>query len=94
MTVDWHAWRLRLEHALDISNEGEWLGLFAPGAVYADPHFPATTDLEAVSRLTSSLYVDWTQKITYLLGGDGEQRSNGSDVAHTSAPVRLPMACR
>ena len=35
--MDWDAWARRAEHALDVSGRGDWPGLFAPGASFADP---------------------------------------------------------
>jgi len=68
--MDWDAWARRTEQALAFEAEGSWRDLFAPGAVFGDPHTPSTTDLRAVQRGTAEIFPDWTQEITTIRGGD------------------------
>lgn len=67
--MDWEAWARRAERALDVGNRGDWQGLFAPGAVFGDPHTPSTTNLRGIARQTRSIFPDWTQEITTIRGG-------------------------
>jgi hypothetical protein len=68
--VDWEAWARRAEAAIDVANRGDWKGLFAPGASFADPANPATGDLRDIVRQTRDAFPDWTQEITWIRGGD------------------------
>jgi SnoaL-like domain len=68
--MDWDAWARRAEQALAFEAAGSWRDLFAPGAVFGDPHTPSTTDLRAVQRGTAEIFPDWTQEITTIRGGD------------------------
>lgn len=68
--MDWNAWARRAEQALAFEAEGSWRDLFAPGAVFGDPHTPSTTDLRAVQRGTAEVFPDWRQEITTIRGGD------------------------
>jgi SnoaL-like protein len=68
--VDWDAWARRAERAIDVAAGGDWKGLFAPDATFADPNSPATTDLRKISRETRDVFPDWTQEITTIRGGD------------------------
>jgi SnoaL-like domain len=71
MTMDWDAWARRAEAAIDMSSGGDWKGLFAPGAVFADPNTPAGTgELREISRDTRAIFPDWHQEITSIRGGD------------------------
>jgi SnoaL-like domain len=67
---DWEAWARRAERAIDVAGRGDWKGLFAPGATFADPANPATDDLRDISRQTRDAFPDWTQEITSIRGGD------------------------
>jgi hypothetical protein len=68
--VDWDAWARRAEAALDVAGRGDWKGLFAPGATFADPATTTpTADLRGVSRDTRAIFPDWTQEITSIRGG-------------------------
>ena len=68
--MDWDAWARRAEQALDVSGRGDWPGLFAPGASFADPATTTpTSDLRRISRETRSVFPDWTQEITSIRGG-------------------------
>jgi hypothetical protein len=69
--MDWEGWARRAEQAIDVANRGDWAGLFAPGARFGDPHTPDTDDLRGVSRMTKTMFPDWTQEITSIRGGDG-----------------------
>ncbi len=69
--VDWEAWARRAERALDVANRGDWKGLFAPSATFADPHNDSTTDLRRISSQTRRIFPDWTQEITSIRGADG-----------------------
>jgi hypothetical protein len=70
MTQDWDAWARRAEAALDMESGGDWRGLFAPGATFADPATTdATTDLQTISRDTRKVFPDWRQEITSIRGG-------------------------
>jgi hypothetical protein len=68
--MDWAAWAERTERAIDVAGRGDWRGLFAPGATFADPATASTTDLRHVSRGTAEIFPDWTQEITSIRGGD------------------------
>jgi hypothetical protein len=69
--VDWEAWASRAERALDVAGRGDWKGLFAPGATFADPATTTPTDdLRKISRDTRTVFPDWTQEITSIRGGD------------------------
>jgi len=68
--MDWEAWARTAERAIDVAGRGDWKGLFAPGATFADPATPDTGDLRSVSRQTRDLFPDWTQEITRIRGGD------------------------
>jgi hypothetical protein len=70
MAMDWDAWARRAEQALAFEAEGSWRELFAPGAVFGDPHTPSTTDLRAVQRGTAEIFPNWRQEITTIRGGD------------------------
>jgi hypothetical protein len=71
MGRDWDAWARRAEAALDMAGRGDWKGLFAPGATFADPNTTTpTTDLRTISRDTGALFPDWTQVITAIRGTD------------------------
>jgi hypothetical protein len=69
MGMDWEAWARRAESAIDVAARGDWRGLFAPGATFADPATPTTPDLRSVSRGTAKIFPDWTQEITSIRGG-------------------------
>ncbi len=68
--MDWDAWARRTEEALDFTTTGRWRDLFAPDAVFGDPHTPSTTDLRSVQRGTAEVFPDWRQEITTIRGGD------------------------
>ncbi len=69
--MDWHAWARKAEKALDIRSGGDWKGLFAPDATFADPATTRpTTDLRSVSRGTRAVFPDWSQEITSIRGGE------------------------
>jgi hypothetical protein len=69
--MDWEAWARRVEQAIDVAGRGDWAGLFAPGATFADPHTTTPTgDLRAISRQTKRIFPDWTQEITSIRGSD------------------------
>lgn len=68
--MDWEAWARRAEQAIDMRSGGDWKGLFAPGATFADPANPATDDLRDISRQTRVVFPDWSQEITSIRGGD------------------------
>jgi hypothetical protein len=71
MARDWEAWARRCEAALDVEGRGDWRGLFAPGATFADPHTTTpTADLRSISRDTRAIFPDWTQEITSIRGGE------------------------
>jgi hypothetical protein len=68
---DWDGWARRAEAALDVAADGNWKGLFAPGATFADPHTTTPTkDLRSISRDTRAIFPDWTQEITSIRGGE------------------------
>jgi SnoaL-like protein len=68
---DWDAWARRVETALDVAGRGDWKGLFAPGATFADPATTTPTeDLRTISRDTKAIFPDWTQEITSIRGTD------------------------
>lgn len=70
--MDWEAWARRAERALDVAGRGDWKGLFAPGATFADPATSEpTTDLRSISRDTRAVFPDWSQEITSIRGADG-----------------------
>lgn len=69
--MDWEAWARGAEAALDVAGRGDWGGLFAPGATFADPATTEpTTDLRLISRDTKKVFPDWRQEITSIRGGD------------------------
>jgi hypothetical protein len=69
--MDWEAWARKAERAIDVEGRGDWKGLFAPGATFADPATTSpTSDLGAISRGTREVFPDWTQEITRIRGGD------------------------
>jgi hypothetical protein len=68
--MDWEAWARRAERAIDVAGRGDWRGLFAPGATFADPATAATADLGSISRGTAAIFPDWTQQITRIRGGE------------------------
>ncbi|MHB8669228.1 MAG: nuclear transport factor 2 family protein [Acidimicrobiales bacterium] len=69
--MDWEAWARRAERALDVRARGDWKGLFAPGATFADPATTTPTeDLRSISRDTRSVFPDWAQEITSIRGGE------------------------
>ncbi len=69
--MDWEAWARRAEAALDVAGRGDWKGLFAPGATFADPATTdPTSDLGSISRETRQVFPDWTQEITAIRGGE------------------------
>ena len=68
--MDWNAWARRAEKAIDVAAGGDWKGLFAPGATFADPNSAATTDLRKISRETREIFPDWMQEITSIRGGN------------------------
>jgi hypothetical protein len=69
--VDWEAWARRVERAIDVAGRGDWAGLFAPGATFADPATTTPTeDMRKIARDTKSIFPDWTQEITSIRGGD------------------------
>ena len=71
MSRNWEAWARRAEVALDIAGRGDWKGLFAPGATFADPATTTPTeDLRMISRDTKAIFPDWTQEITSIRGTD------------------------
>jgi len=69
--MDWEAWARRVERAIDVAGRGDWAGLFAPGATFADPHTTTPTeDLRSISKQTKRIFPDWTQEITSIRGGE------------------------
>ena len=68
--MDWEAWARKVEQAVDMEAKGDWKGLFAAGATFADPANAATEDLRSISRQTRDVFPDWTQEITSIRGGD------------------------
>ena len=70
MSRDWEAWARKAEQAIDVANRGDWKGLFAPGATFADPATESTDDLRSIARDTKAIFPDWTQEITSIRGGD------------------------
>jgi hypothetical protein len=68
--MDWDAWARRAERAIDVAGRGDWVGLFAPGAHFGDPHTPDTDDMRGISRQTRAIFPDWRQEITSIRGGD------------------------
>lgn len=71
MSRDWEAWARRAEVALDVDGRGDWKGLFAPGATFADPATTTPTDdLRMISRDTRAIFPDWRQEITSIRGGE------------------------
>jgi hypothetical protein len=71
MARDWDAWARRVEAAVDMASGGDWKGLFAPGASFADPATPhGTEDLRIVSRDTRRVFPDWRQEVTSIRGGE------------------------
>jgi hypothetical protein len=50
--------------------KGDWKGLFAPGASFADPANAGTGDLRDITRQTRDVFPDWRQEITWIRGGD------------------------
>src|SRR5258706_14191706 len=67
--MDWDAWARKVEAAVDMEAKGNWKGLFAPGAKFADPANEPTADLSDIVRQTR-VFPDWTQEITSIRGGD------------------------
>ncbi|TMA43628.1 MAG: hypothetical protein E6J81_15690 [Deltaproteobacteria bacterium] len=67
-SMDWETWARRAERALDVGKQGDWQGLFAPGATFGDPHTPSTRDLRSVARQTRGIFPDWTQEIIRIRG--------------------------
>jgi hypothetical protein len=67
--VDWEAWARRAEKAIDVAGRGDWRGMFADGATFADPNTAATSDLRSISRHTAAIFPDWTQEIRTIRGG-------------------------
>jgi hypothetical protein len=67
--MDWNAWARKAEAAVDMAAKGNWKGLFAPGAKFADPANQPTDDLSDIVRQTR-VFPDWTQEITSIRGGD------------------------
>jgi hypothetical protein len=70
MTRDWEAWARKAEAAIDMVAKGDWKGLFAPGASFADPANDGTGDLRDITRQTRDVFPDWRQEITWIRGGD------------------------
>lgn len=70
MSRDWDAWAREAEAAIDVAAGGDWKGLFAPGATFADPATEGTDDLRSIARDTRAIFPDWTQEITSIRGGD------------------------
>ena len=69
--MDWEEWARRVERAIDVAGQGDWRGLFAPGATFADPHTTTPTeDLRSISKQTKRIFPDWTQEITSIRGGE------------------------
>jgi hypothetical protein len=69
--MDWEAWARRVERAIDVAGRGDWAGLFASGATFADPATTTPTeDLRSISRQTKRIFPDWTQEITSIRGTD------------------------
>ena len=69
--MDWEAWARKTERALDMAGRGDWKGLFAAEATFADPATTTPThDLRSISRGTRAIFPDWTQEITRIRGGD------------------------
>jgi len=66
--MDWETWARRAERAHDVGKQGDWQGLFAPGATFGDPHTPSTRDLRSVARQTRGIFPDWTQEIIRIRG--------------------------
>ena len=62
--MDWNAWARQAERALDVAGRGDWAELFAPDAVFGDPHTPSTHDLRRVAKHTRTIFPDWRQEIT------------------------------
>jgi hypothetical protein len=97
--VDWEAWARRAEAAIDVAGRGDWKGLFAPGATFADPATSSTHDLRAVANDTRRVFPDWTQEITSIRGGDdwavfewigrGTYLGGESDEPGSGAPIEM-----
>jgi hypothetical protein len=68
--MDWEAWARRAERAIDVEARGDWKGLFADGATFADPANPSTGDIRGIARDTRQVFPDWRQEITWIRGGD------------------------
>jgi len=69
--MDWEAWARKAELAIDVAGRGDWKGLFAPGATFADPATTTpTSDLGTISRGTREVFPDWAQEITSIRGGE------------------------
>ena len=68
--MDWDAWARRVEAAVDVAAGGDWKGLFAPGATFADPANAETGDLRDIVQQTRDVFPDWRQEITSIRGGD------------------------
>ena len=70
--MDWEAWARRAEAALSVRMQGDWRGLFAEGATFADPNTTTpTADLRSISRDTRAIFPDWEQEITSIRGAAG-----------------------
>jgi len=69
--MDWDAWARKVERALDVAGRGDWKGLFAPDATFADPQTSSTRDLGRISRQTRKIFPDWRQEITRIRGAEG-----------------------
>ena len=55
--MDWEAWARRVERAIDVAGRGDWAGLFASGATFADPATTTPTeDLRSISRQTKRIF--------------------------------------
>ena len=69
--MDWDAWARKAEAALDVAGRGDWTGMFAPGATFADPATTTpTADVRKISRDTRHIFPDWRQAISRIRGGD------------------------
>ena len=67
---DWDEFARKLETALDMTNRGGFLELFASGARFADPANAPTEDLRDIQHQTKKVMPDWRQEITSIRGGD------------------------
>ncbi len=66
--MDWKSWVEKIESALGA--DGDFLSLFAPGALFSDPVNAPTTDIAAIEAMTNASFPDWRQQITSV-HGDG-----------------------